>query len=692
MQRKVTAWLIVLVVLVAACRSTGAAALSYEILKAEGAALDSFSVPLLLENEVGNPYYVVLTFGVHPDGTDEYDTGLDQWLPPAPPVGRDFEAYFLYDHPALSKLVRDIRSNEATRLIWTIITKGAEGTMTWYPSTFPRKGTFILNGVVNMRQITTTEFAYRDTMTVTYNSPEAVPDIYVELTSYDFGQVLLSDTSFWDVRIHNSGGGDLIVDSVSSDRPEFVVVQLAPPQMIAPLGSLKATLCFVPAALGPVAGNVTIFSNDPDESMSFIALVGTGVNPEIEVASLRHNFGQVVIGDSAGWRLVVLNQGTGDLTIDGIISDSPDFSAHPTSFSVGSADSEEVDVRFAPSSAGPVSAQLTVMSNDFDEPTISILLAGIGIGPHIEVSATHHDFGSVRVGDSALWSLTVRDTGLVELLVDTITCSSPYFFATPRKFTVPPGGAQEVRVSFYPSAVGRVEGFIEIVSTDPHNPVLTVTLAGTGAGASIYVAEREHNFGAVRVGQSVVWDFDVINLGATHLEVSSVESDHRFFSAEPTAFIISPSNIQAVCVTFAPTAVGSVFAQLTIFSSDPIEPTVGISLSGRGLPETGVEEPLLGFAPGSFHLYQNAPNPFNPTTSIQYSVISDPTPSHVTLTIFNLLGQKVRTLVDEVKRPGYYSVIWDGRDDCGQPVGSGIYCCTLQAGDFTQTRKTILLK
>jgi len=101
-----------------------------------------------------------------------------------------------------------------------------------------------------------------------------------------------------------------------------------------------------------------------------------------------------------------------------------------------------------------------------------------------------------------------------------------------------------------------------------------------------------------------------------------------------------------------------------------------------------------------YSLAQNYPNPFNPITSIQYSVISDQSLPHITLKIFNLLGQEVRTLVDEVKEPGYYTVTWDGRDEFGAEAASGVYFYRLTAGgasrenggDFTATKRMLLLK
>jgi len=88
----------------------------------------------------------------------------------------------------------------------------------------------------------------------------------------------------------------------------------------------------------------------------------------------------------------------------------------------------------------------------------------------------------------------------------------------------------------------------------------------------------------------------------------------------------------------------------------------------------------------------NYPNPFNPVTSIQYTVNSRQRPVPTTLKVYNILGQKVRTLVDEPKGRGNHEVIWDGKDDLGKEVASGIYFYQLKVGEFTETKKMLLLK
>jgi len=93
--------------------------------------------------------------------------------------------------------------------------------------------------------------------------------------------------------------------------------------------------------------------------------------------------------------------------------------------------------------------------------------------------------------------------------------------------------------------------------------------------------------------------------------------------------------------------------------------------------------------PMRFSLSQNYPNPFNPTTTIQYILKED---CHVSLKIYNLSGQEVRTLVNEYQPAGYKATMWDGRNSLGQQVPSGIYLYKIAATDFTEYKKMALIK
>ncbi len=96
-----------------------------------------------------------------------------------------------------------------------------------------------------------------------------------------------------------------------------------------------------------------------------------------------------------------------------------------------------------------------------------------------------------------------------------------------------------------------------------------------------------------------------------------------------------------------------------------------------------------GKAPSAFQLSQNYPNPFNPSTTISFEITE---PGHVTLTIFNLLGKEVKTLLDEEKPAGIYQVQWDGKDALGKEAPSGIYFYRIAAGEKSEIRKMTKIK
>ena len=111
---------------------------------------------------------------------------------------------------------------------------------------------------------------------------------------------------------------------------------------------------------------------------------------------------------------------------------------------------------------------------------------------------------------------------------------------------------------------------------------------------------------------------------------------------------------------------------------------------------TGKDEPLITHIteqekqyPDDFKLFSNYPNPFNPETTIVYQI---PKSSFVTIKIYNVIGKAVKTLVNTQKNPGRYSVKWDGTNEFGQTVSSGLYIYHLQAGEFSAVKKMLFIK
>lgn len=132
---------------------------------------------------------------------------------------------------------------------------------------------------------------------------------------------------------------------------------------------------------------------------------------------------------------------------------------------------------------------------------------------------------------------------------------------------------------------------------------------------------------------------------------------------------------------------------LFIFSNDTLRSPVRISASGEGIASS--VEDLNPPNPNDFNLFQNYPNPFNPSTKIQFEL---PVSLHISLIIYNTLGQKGRELVDGWLGAGGHQITWDGRDDFNHQVTSGVYFLKLSVkngqrqSEFVQVRKMLLLR
>ncbi len=180
---------------------------------------------------------------------------------------------------------------------------------------------------------------------------------------------------------------------------------------------------------------------------------------------------------------------------------------------------------------------------------------------------------------------------------------------------------------------------------------------------------------------------DAILVGAI---IDSIESGDGWLSVPLSTFAVNPGDSFSVGIVINAVglAPGNTYnAMLKVVSNATNLPTVEIPISLTVIGPTGIgtENNL----PSHFALYDNYPNPFNPSTTIAFDV---PKASLVKITIYNLVGQKVRELKNEILSAGHYSVVWDGHDDIGTRVGSGIYLVEMNADGFRSVKKMVLIK
>jgi len=192
--------------------------------------------------------------------------------------------------------------------------------------------------------------------------------------------------------------------------------------------------------------------------------------------------------------------------------------------------------------------------------------------------------------------------------------------------------------------------------------------------STLYIIQASHTVTGVQLedGNKLVISFENINLPGTTDPANSHGYVMYSINQDPGL----PDGTQI-------TNSASVFFD---FNSPVITNTALTTVKDNPCAVTAVTQPVL---PTATFLGQNHPNPFNPTTTLEYGLVSF---ELVSINIYNARGELVRTLVSGRRAPGSYSVEWDGRDQRGNQVASGVYLSRMQAGSFSQTKKLVLLK
>lgn len=215
---------------------------------------------------------------------------------------------------------------------------------------------------------------------------------------------------------------------------------------------------------------------------------------------------------------------------------------------------------------------------------------------------------------------------------------------------------------------------------------------GGTAGAPIFTIDTESlDFGAILVGESAMLPLTINNVGSAVM-IGTLSTTAPFYlvpaGGEPVSqlnYVVYAGTAVEIMVAFMPVADGTFPGFVDITSDDPGAPTTQISLLALANPVSNPTDVV----PIVTELKGNYPNPFNPTTNIQYSIKEA---GAVRIDVYNILGQKVRTLVDANMAAGNYNVTWNGKDQRNNNVASGIYFYKMQAGKYSSTKKMVLMK
>jgi hypothetical protein len=287
-------------------------------------------------------------------------------------------------------------------------------------------------------------------------------------------------------------------------------------------------------------------------------------------------------------------------------------------------------------------------------------------------------------------TLLITNSGT--LLLNWSSTGPTWANAFPNNGSVPADSTRKAPVRF--SANGLIGGtyldYLTITSNDTFNSPTLVPLRLTVVGVPQIVVTPSDTlrFGSVPVGRTDTLNVWISNTGTDTLRGNTVTVPPigNFRTLTPS-FKAAPNDSTFIRVSFMPfdsNVTYSATLRITSNDPDPNDDTLFVALTGRGTGVTSVEIAAHGVIPTDYRLDQNYPNPFNPSTTIRFAL---PTPDHVTLKIYNLLGKEIASLADGYLAAGEYKVDWQAAD-----LPSGVYFYRLQSGTFNTTRKLLLLK
>ena len=221
-----------------------------------------------------------------------------------------------------------------------------------------------------------------------------------------------------------------------------------------------------------------------------------GGTPVINLPVTEHDFGPVVIADSASWYVTVENNGTADLHVSGVSFVPPANLSCPTGVPVTIRPglSDQIQIQYSPDDFAPLDAVATVASDDPIHPTVEITLAGHGVyaDPHIDVGDGFHYYGSVRAGATTRWFMEIQNQGATLLTLDDIAIDDPAFYlddAVTLPIHVGTLASVEVGVWFNPAQEATYIGTLTIDSNDPYQSPTDVPLSGIGVEAQYPMGE-----------------------------------------------------------------------------------------------------------------------------------------------------------------------------------------------------------
>ncbi len=449
-----------------------------------------------------------------------------------------------------------------------------------------------------------------------------------------FAERYLGESTSEPVTFTNTGAVPVVVSAVVVGGGQGFTLSGVPalPRTLLPGAAFSVQVAFASGSEGAFLDELSVTTNVQGVR---VPLAGSArAAPDVDVAPTL-GFGQVFAGTSVAQNLVIENRGPGVLHVDDVVLTGAAYALAlpPLPATLPAGTSLAVEVRYTapqnPTGATDIGV-VRVQSDDPDEAVVDVDVSGAAIKPVVSVVPANLDFGRVALDATGAATVEVRNTGFGALVVSSVSVDDAAFSVVPRTatpFTLNVGQAVVVDVGFDPGVVGVDSASVRVVSTDLLNPNAAVALVGEGAVGAIVTNPTSVTFSEIFIGGTSTRavliensgnagvDVDVVAVGGSPFAIVTpptlprrllprqlplsvqntgfgplVVSAVAITGAQAAQFTTSPAlpftvNVGVpvdVNVVFSASVPGDAAANITVTSSDALNPSATVALRGRG--------------------------------------------------------------------------------------------------------------
>ncbi len=314
---------------------------------------------------------------------------------------------------------------------------------------------------------------------------------------------------------------------------------------------------------------------------------------------------------------------------------------------------------------------------------VSSTLVVVGI-PELGVESNSVLFSGSYVNDTSFVDFEISNTGSDQLDISQIELDSDYFLTESSSLSIQPGESTGLQLAFIPDSVGSFTGNMTIQSNDGNNPQQNISLIGEGISSPLLFSfmslsdtlePNSYNSHLLTLTNSGSEDitYDIIH----DINWLTIDNESGSIPGGNTGLI--QLNINTLFMNY-----GDYSGEL-IVSTNLGQFIIQINITVIAL---GIQEEFGGI-PQQFTVHKNYPNPFNPITTINIDI---PEGGYLDVSVFDISGRLIKTLSALPASPGYYQFIWEGENELGASVSSGVYILSVQLNDHHQSQKMLLVK